>query len=161
MSKADVGKRFEVQFKKDWTNQFPNTWCFRLKDQMSGYKEVSGNPCDFLCYPGNRLYMVECKEHKGNSIPFTAIPQYERLLEHKNKTNVSPGCIIWFSEKDTVVWVSIYNMERMVLDGEKSIGLRMLTQDNNKYNIVILPSVKKRVMMETDYSILLNLKDGE
>ncbi len=124
-------------FKATWTKQFPGTFAFRLKDQMTGYKETSGNPCDFLCYPGNRLYMVECKEHKGMSIPFTAIIQYQRLLAFKDLMSVSPGVIIWFSEKDIVIWVSIYEMEKMVKDGKKSISLKML--DDDSYNIITIP----------------------
>lgn len=154
MSEASLGKKFEEIFCKDWQKCFPNTFIFRLKDQLSGYKETSQNPCDFICFPGNnKLFMVECKEHKGLSIPFAAIPQYERLLEYKDYQNVYPGIVVWFSEKDTVIWVSIQEMEKMVTAGEKSIGLRMLK--NKSYNIIILPSEKKRVFLKTDYRCLL------
>ncbi len=126
---------------------------------MTGYKETSGNPCDFLCFPGEKLFMVECKEHKGASIPFTAIPQYERLLEFKGLPKVFPGVMLWLSEKDLVMWISIVEMEKMVKDGKKSIGTKML--DEKSYNIVVIPSEKKRVYMDSDYSILTSLKDGE
>ncbi len=126
---------------------------------MNGYKETSGNPCDFLCFPGEKLFMVECKEHKGASIPFTAIPQYERLLEFKGLPRVFPGVMLWLSEKDLVMWISIVEMEKMVKDGKKSIGIKML--DEKSYNIVVIPSEKKRVYMDSDYSILTSLKDGE
>lgn len=126
---------------------------------MNGYKETSGNPCDFLCFPGEKLFMVECKEHKGASIPFTAIPQYERLLEFKGLPKVFPGVMLWLSEKDLVMWISIVEMEKMVKDGKKSIGIKML--DEKSYNIVVIPSEKKRVYMDSDYSILISLKDGE
>lgn len=159
MAKSSLGKKFEDKFKHDWQRCFPGTWQFRLKDQMTGYKETSQNPCDFLCFPGSRLFMVECKEHLGASIPFSAIPQFERLLEYENIKNVSPGVVIWFSEKDLVIWVSIYTMDQMVKDGEKSIGIRMLKE--GKYDIKVLPSTKKRLFMDTDYYCLLDLKDGE
>ncbi len=156
----NLGKSFEAKFKTDWRKTFPGTFIYRLKDLMNGYKETSGNPCDFLCFPNNgKLYMVECKEHKGASIPFAAIPQYERLLEYKDLPNIYPGVVVWFSEKDTVIWVGIKEMEKMVKDGEKSIGLRML--DKKMYNIIVLPSVKKRIFMDTDYSILATLKEDE
>ena len=157
MADTKRGKQFEARFQQDWMRIFPNTLVFRLKDQKTGYKETSKNPCDFLCLPNNELFMVECKEHKGASIPFSAIPQYERLLEYKDVKNVRPGVVIWFSEKDIVLWVSIQEMEKMVLAGEKSIGIRMLKED---YNIVIIPSKKLRVFMESDYSILVN-KNGD
>lgn len=80
---------------------------FRLKDQLTGYKETSQNPCDFLCKPTEKLFMVECKEHLGASIPFTAIPQYDRMLEYKDQLDVFPIILIWFSEKDRVIAVPI------------------------------------------------------
>lgn len=159
MADTSLGKKWEEVFKKTWREQFPGTFVFRLHDQMNGYREVSGNPCDFLCMPTNKLFLMECKEHKGASIPFADIPQYERLLEYKNMKNTFPGVLVWFSEKDTVIWVSIYEMEKMVNDGEKSIGLRMLK--DNKYKLAVLPAEKKRVFMTPDYSCLLDLKEGE
>lgn len=154
------GKTWEEKFKQDWKKTFPGTFIFRLKDQMTGYKETSGNPCDFLCYPGeNKLFMVECKEHKGASIPFTAIPQYDRLLEYKDCKNTFPGVMLWLSEKDKVMWISITEMEKMIKDGKKSIGIKMLT--DKSYNIIEIPSEKKRVYLDSDYTVLMNLKDGE
>lgn len=127
---------------------------------MTGYKETSGNPCDFLCFPGNnKLFLVECKEHKGASIPFTAIPQYERLLEYKDFPGVYPGVVLWLSEKDIVMWIGIKEMEKMVKDGKKSIGIKML--EDPSYNIMIIPSEKKRIYLESDYTSLLNFVDVE
>ena len=149
------GKLWEEHFKNNWKKSFPKTFVFRLKDNMNGYKETSGNPCDFLCFPGeNKLFMVECKEHKGASIPFTAIPQYERLLEYKDCPGVYPGVMLWLSEKDIVMWIGIKEMEKMVNDGKKSIGIKML--EDSLYNIMIIPSEKKRIYLESDYRGLLN-----
>ena len=154
------GKVWEEKFKQDWKKTFPGTFIFRLKDQMTGYKETSGNPCDFLCYPGeNKLFMVECKEHKGASIPFTAISQYDRLLEYKDCKNTFPGVMLWLSEKDKVMWISITEMEKMIKDGKKSIGIKMLT--DKSYNIIEIPSEKKRIYLDSDYTVLMNLKDDE
>lgn len=158
MANTDIGKKFEDRFKQDYQRCFPGTLLYRLPDQMSGYKETSGNPCDFLAYPGDCILMVECKAHKGVSIPFSAIPQYERMLDYKNLYKTNIGVVVWFYEKDIVVWVSIEEMEKMVLDGEKSIGLRMI--DSKKpykkaYNIITIPSKKLRTFMETDYNYLV------
>ena len=153
MSKTDLGKKFEEIFKQNWKKCFPGPFIFRLKDQMSGFLETSGNPCDFICFPSKYLFLIECKEHRGNSIPFTVIPQYERLLNYKDIQNVRPGILIWFSEKDKVIWVSIQEAEKMVLDGKKSISLKML--EEKSYNIIEIPSIKKRVFMESDYTILV------
>ena len=158
MANTDIGKKFEDRFKKDYQRCFPGTLIHRLPDQMSGYKETSGNPCDFLCYPKDLVLMAECKAHKGASIPFNVIPQYERMLEYKDLYKTYPGVVVWFYEKDIVIWVSIKEMEKMVLDGEKSIGLRMI--DNKKpykkaYNILQIPSKKLRTFMESDYNYLV------
>ena len=159
MASQDIGKKFEDRFKKDYQRCFPNTLIYRLPDQQSGYAGGgSTNPCDFICYSGDCVLMVECKAHKGSSIPFTAIPQYERMLSYKGTYKTYPGVIIWFYEKDTVIWVSIEEMEKMVLDGERSIGLRMI--DSKKpykraYNIIMIPSEKLRTFMESDYNYLV------
>lgn len=125
---------------------------------MNGYKETSGNPCDFITYPKDCILMVECKAHKGASIPFSVIPQYERLLEYKGLTKTFPGVVVWFYEKDTVIWVSVEEMEKMILDGEKSIGLRMIDEKKpykKSYNIITIPSKKLRTFMESDYNYLV------
>lgn len=159
IANTDLGKQFEDRFKVDYQACFPGTFLYRLPDQQSGYAGGgSQNPCDFICYPGNLELMVECKAHKGASIPFSAIPQYERLLEYKDCLKTFPGVVIWFYEKDLVLWVGIKEMEKMVLDGEKSIGIRMLNKSS--YNIITLPSEKLRKFMKTDYTYLVEALNG-
>ena len=164
MASQDIGKKFEERFKKDYIQCFPDTLIYRLPDQQSGYAGGgSTNPCDFMCYPGNCVLMVECKAHAKASIPFSAIPQYERLLDYKGKYKTFPGVVVWFYEKDTVIWVSIEEMEKMVNDGEKSIGLRMIDEKKpykKSYNIITLPSKKLRTFMETDYNYLVEVLNG-
>ena len=127
----NLGKKFEARFAQDWKRCFPNTLLYRLPDQQSGYAGGgSSNPCDYFCFPGDKLLMVECKCHAGQSIPFSAIRQYNKMLDYKDLYKTYPGVVVWFYEKDIVIWVSIEEMEKMVLDGEKSIGLRMI--DNKK-----------------------------
>ena len=159
MANTDIGKKFEERFRKDYIRCFPETLIYRLPDQQSGYAGGgSSNPCDFMCYPGDCVLMVECKAHKGASIPFTAIPQYDKQLDYKGLYKTYPGVVVWFYEKDIVIWVSIEEMEKMVSDGEKSIGLRMI--DSKKpykkaYNIITIPSTKLRAFMESDYNYLV------
>lgn len=151
------GKIFEDKFKQDWKNCFPNTFILRLYDTTNGFTGIA-NPCDFLCMPSSKLFLIECKSHDGGSIPFSAMPQYERLLEYKDCPNVVGGFIIWFKEKDKVIWCDIWTADKIYKDGHKSIQLSMLTKGT--YNLVELPSVKKRVYMETDYTILTSLYEG-
>ena len=153
------GKIFEEKFKQDWSKCFPKTLVFRLVDQVSGFKTTSQNPCDYLCFPGKKLFMIECKSHNGASIPFSVIPQYERLLEYKDYENVVPGIVMWFREKDKIIWGDILTLEKIYNDGNKSIQLKML--NNDKYNLKEIPSVKKRVYLEADYTYLVNLYGGK
>lgn len=165
MANTDIGKKFEERFRTDYKRCFPNTLIYRLPDQQSGYAGGgSSNPCDFLCFTGNEVLMVECKAHKGASIPFNAIRQYEKMLDFKGFEKTYPGVVVWFYEKDIVIWVSIEEMEKMVLDGEKSIGLRMI--DDKKpykkaYNIMTIPSKKLRTFMESDYNYLVEVLNGK
>jgi hypothetical protein len=109
--------------------------------------------------------MVECKAHAGASIPFSAIRQYEKMKDYQGLEKTHVGVVVWFYEKDTIIWVSIDEMVKMKeLDGEKSIGLRMI--DSKKpykkvYNIITIPSEKLRVFMETDYNYLVEVLNGE
>ena len=44
-------------------------------------------------------------------------------------------------------------------DGKKSFNIKMLKE--NTYRIIEIPSVKKRVFLDADYSVLKNLKEEE
>lgn len=46
----------------------------------------------------------------------------------------------------------------MIDDGKKSVGLKAIEEG---YRIIEIPSIKKRVFMDSDYSVLMNLEDGE
>lgn len=145
------GKAFEDQVKKQWQECFPGTFFMRLYDQVSGYKIVSQNPCDALAFVKGNLWLIECKSHDGSSIDFSAIPQYERLLNYKYFKNVHPGILVWFKQKDKVIWFPIDEAEKIHNSGEKSLGLRHL----GKYDIYEIPSEKLRVFMKTDYNKLV------
>ena len=149
---ADLGKKWETKFADTFEKQFPNRLIYRLPDQQSGYAGTGGsNPCDFLCYPGNCVLMVECKAHAGSSISFSAIRQYEKMLSYKDTYKTYIGVLVWFYEKDKIIWVSIEEMEKMVNDGEKSIGLRMLKENYpKKYCIIDVQAKKLRTFMEPD-----------
>jgi hypothetical protein len=161
MANTDIGKKWESKFKSTYEKQFPGTFIYRLPDQQSGYSGGSGsNPCDFFCYPADCFLMVECKAKSGASINFSEIRQYEKMKDYRGLEKTYPGVLIWFYEKDTIIWVPIDEMVKMrEVDGEKSIGLRMI--DENKpykklYNIINVPATKLRTFMEADLNYLVN-----
>jgi len=128
---------------------------------MSGFKTTSQNPSDFICYVYPNFYLCEIKTHKGASIPFEAIPQYERLQKYVGKKGCFCGVVLWLYEKDIdVLYIPISTIAKMKKDGEKSVGIRHL--DDDRYTIYKCPTIKKKpVFLDTDYSVLMNLKDGE
>lgn len=153
----NYGKEFEQKFKEDWMKTFPNGLLYRLPDQLSGYKNTSRNLCDFIGFNLNTLYLIECKSHRGASIPIANITQYDKLKDKVGIKGVRAGVVLWLIDKDIVMYVPMSTITQLKKDEEKSIGIRHL----NDYNIIQIPSTKKRVFMDSDYSILLNLKDGE
>lgn len=87
------GKQFEERFKKDWESTFPKSFLTRLPDQVSGYKG-SRNICDFIGYTHDKLFLLECKTHKGLSIPFSAISQHETLVKYVGLPGVRAGVVL-------------------------------------------------------------------
>lgn len=166
MANTTIGKRWEQKFKETWEKQFPSTFIYRLPDQQSGFSGVGGsNPCDFFCHPGNCMLMVECKAVSGASINFSEIRQYEKMKGYRGLEKTYPGVLVWFYEKDTIIWVSIDEMVKMrEADGEKSIGLRMIDDKKpykKQYNIINIPATKLRTFMEADLKYLVEVLNGE
>ena len=153
---TNYGKQFERKLKEDFL-KLENSTIDRLYDTMNGYKTVS-NICDFLAYRKPYLYYLEAKTIKGNTFPFTNLKQYDKLLPKVGIPGVRAGVVIWFIDHDKILYVPISTVKQMKKDGLKSVNIRTVL-DN--YNVYEIPSVKKRVFCEGDYSILLNLKDGE
>lgn len=85
------------------------------------------------------------------------ITQYDKLKTKVGIPGVRSGVILWLVDKDMVMYIPMSTMTELKNNGEKSVGVRHL----DDYNIYLIPSQKKRVFMDSDYSILLNLKDGE
>ena len=152
------GKQFEEQFRKDFLKTFPDGFILRLPDQMSGYKSYSQNPCDFICFTNGKLFLMECKSHKGASLPFDVITQFDKLASYSDIPDVYAGVVIWLYEKDKVLYAPINLIKRLKGDGKKSIGIKAL---NEYEEFIEIPSEKKRVMMSSDYSILLNLGENK
>lgn len=152
----DYGKAFEDKFKNDFIKTVPNCSLDRIYDVSLGYKSIS-NISDYIGYSYPNIYYLECKSHKGASIPFTSITQYEKLTKKVGIPGVRAGIVLWLYEKDIVMYVPISTITEIMKTGKKSVGI----VDLDKYNIKVVPSIKKRVFMDSDYSVLLDLKDGE
>jgi hypothetical protein len=62
-------------------------------------------------------------------------------------------------DHDKVVYLPTSTVTEMKKNGEKSFNIKML--EEKSYNIIVIPSEKKRVYLDSDYTILTELKDGE
>lgn len=151
----NYGKEFEIKFKEDFL-KLENSTIDRLYDVTTGYKSIT-QIADYIGYVYPNIFYCECKSHKGASIPIGNITQYDKLKDKIGIPGVRAGVILWLIEKDKVLYIPMSTVKQLKEQGEKSIGIRHL----GLYNIKEIPSIKKRVFMDSDYSILLNLKDGE
>ena len=152
------GKQFEVKFKEDFKRSFPNGTIDRIYDTTNGYKTIS-NISDFIGYNYPNIYYLECKSHQGNTFPLTNLTQYDKLKAKVGIKGVRAGVVLWFIDHDKVYYVPISTITQLKKDDKKSVNVKML-QDKS-YNIIEIPSVKKRVFLDSDYSCLANLEEGE
>ena len=104
------------------------------------------------------IWYAECKAHKGASIPFDAIPQYERLIKKSGIKGVRAGVIVYLYEKEKVLYVPATTITKLLEDGKKSVGIKALEEG---YRIIDIPSKKLRVWMDSDYSFFMDLEEGE
>ena len=151
------GKQFEAKVKEDIL-KLPDVSLERFPDQMSGYRG-SKNPSDFTLYQFPYYYYLEAKTTNENTFPISGLTQYDELLERKGRKGVRSGVVLWFIKWDTVVYVPVATFEQLKKDGKKSVNIKMVGSD--EYRIITIPSVKRRVFMDSDYSVLSSLKEGD
>lgn len=148
---SNLGKKWESDFKRDWKVTFENSLILRLYDTTNMYKGVQ-NPCDYITFVDGHLFLVECKETKGNtfSIEFR---QKDELKEYIGIKNVHPGVILWFSDHQKVVWIPIETFLKLEKDGKKSFNVKML--NSNDYEYIDMPLEVKRIYVNVNYNKLL------
>lgn len=147
------GKKFEERFKKDWIDSVKESFIYRLNDQMSGYMG-SSNICDFICYNYPNIFIIDCKSIQGNTLPFSDLRQYDKMLEYKNIKGLYVGFIVWFVDHDRVLWIPIQTMEKIKGEGLKSFNIRKMV-DPADYFFLEIPSYKMRTFMKSDYNALI------
>lgn len=153
----NLGKKFEERFKIDWIESFPMSTVTRLYDVTSGYTNIS-TISDFICYNYPNQFFIECKTHKGASIPFTNITQYDKMIKEVGKPGVRVGVILWLNEKDKVYYVPTSTITKMKEDGKKSVGIKSVSEG---YRIIEIPCKKLIHYMKCDFNCLMQLQDGE
>ena len=150
------GKKFEQKFQLDWKKSFPDGTIDRIYDTTNGFKTIS-NVSDFIAYNYPYIMYLECKSHLGNTWNWSYFTQYEKLLAKKDVKGTIAGVILWMVDHDKVVFLPIKEVEKMKADGLKSFNIKML--EEKSYNILQIPSTKKRTFLDSDYSVLMKIGD--
>ena len=154
----DRGKEFEAKFKDDFLKTVPNSTIDRLYDPVMGYISIS-NIADFIGFSAPHIFYLECKSCKGASLPFSNITQYDKLIKKIGIPGVRVGIVLWLYEKDVgIIYIPISTITKMKEEGKKSFGIKHL--NNIEYPSIILPSKKRKIFYDTDYSPLTQLPDG-
>lgn len=141
------GKAFEDTVKKAF-EKVEGVSIDRLRDAPRKLKGVD-NPSDFIVYKKPHEVYVECKSHKGNTLPFACIreEQIKGMTEKAKIAGVKAGIIIWYIDHDQTVWVPIAEVVSMREEGYKSINIKDL---NYPRNIIRIEGTKKRVYFDYD-----------
>lgn len=151
----NYGKQFEQKFLQD-IRQIPGVSVDRLYDQVSGYRSIS-NISDYIVYKYPEIFYMEVKSVHGNTFPLTNLTQYEKLKAKIGIKGVRAGVTIWFVDRDRVIYVPIETIVQMKKEDVKSVNIR--TIDDTAYEFISIPSVKKRVFMDSDYHVLFRNTD--
>ena len=149
------GKQYESKLKEDFS-KLSGAYIYRVPDQLGGLKGQTGI-CDFIgfCYPS--IFFLEAKTILGNTFPLTNFTQFDKLMSIPDYKGIHRGVMIWFQTHDTVVYVPLTTFMKLKQDNKKSFNIKYV--DSKEYECLVIPSVKKRVFMDSDYSVLLNLPE--
>lgn len=152
------GKQFESKLQEDIKKSFDSE-CFvmRIPDQMNGYKSTSRNVCDFILYVKGQLFLIEAKTILGNTFPLSNFTQFDKLMTIPDVKGIHRGVMIWFQNHSAVIYVPLLTIAKMKADGKKSVNIKKI--DEEGYEYIRIPSVQKRVFLDSDYSVLLELPD--
>lgn len=80
------------------------------------------------------------------------------MKDYVGKAGVRVGVVIWYQSQDVCVYVPIASVTDLVAKGKKSIRLKEVLEGT--VPSVVVPSKKKRVFLDCDYTCLLDLEEG-
>lgn len=151
MASKNKGKQFEEIIKKSFL-KVPDVSIDRLRDAPRKMKNVD-NPSDFIVYKKPHEIYVECKSHKGNTLPLSCIreEQIRGMTEKAKIDGVKAGIIVWFIDHDLTVWIPINEIVFWRDIGNKSINIKNI-QDKHIERIrhIVIQGRKKRVYFDYD-----------
>lgn len=157
------GKDFEGEVRNS-IEKVDGVYILRLYDPQGGYLSVA-NPCDFIAYKKPTMYMLECKSHKGNTLPiysndpkkkygvFTNT-QWEGMLNASEKGIVA-GAIVWWIDRDVTKFIPID-----VLQHYRDMGMKSIRYDDPFSAIFPIKGTKKRIYFDYDFTEFFNIFGG-
>lgn len=149
------GKQYEEKLKEDFS-KMSGAYIYRVPDLMNGFKGITGI-CDFIGFKYPNIFFLEAKTIIGNTFPLTNFTQFDKLMSIPDFQGIHRGVLIWFQTHDRVLYVPVLTIDKMKKDGKKSVNIRTIDEDG--YSYCEIPSVKKRVFLDSDYSVLLTLPE--
>lgn len=151
------GKQWESKLKEDFS-KMSGAYIYRVPDQLGGMKGQTGI-CDFIAYKFPKIFFIEAKTILGNTFPLTNFTQFDKLMSIPNIQGVHRGVMLWFQDHQRVLYVPLLTIAKMKQDGKKSVNIR--TIDSDGYEYLNVPSVQKRVFLDSDYSVMMELPDND
>ena len=150
------GKKFEEDFKKSMDKY--NIWNYRLRDSSGSWSNNKGsrftpkNICDYIAYNNGGLYLLELKSHKGSSLPFAAISDYQlKGLSSIYYSGIKAYFIINMRDKGKAYAIEALKIKTYTeTSGRKSIPISFMDDEG-----IEIKGVKKRTRYEYDVEELL------
>lgn len=152
MSRSNKGKKFEDVIRESFL-KVPGVSIDRLRDAPKKLKGVD-NPSDFIVYKKPHEIYIECKSHKGNTLPFSCIreEQIKGLSEKAKIDGVKAGIIVWYIDHDLTYWIPIREITRLIAEGKKSLNVKAF---NTSLNHIYIQGKKKRIYFDYDMNKFL------
>ncbi|MBU3102964.1 Holliday junction resolvase RecU [Clostridium gasigenes] len=153
----NIGKVFEEEFKSSINNEH---WYYRFNDGTSAYnKDIANknirfqakNICDCQVMARDKLFLLELKNTKGASLPFTNIKANQvEGLSNINHNKIKAYFIVCFRDKEKCYAVEA-KLVKYFIDKATS---RSIPQAWFKSNCIEIPMIKKRVRYKYDLELL-------
>lgn len=148
MASKNKGKAFEDVIKKSF-EKVDGVSIDRLRDAPRKMKNVD-NPSDFIVYKKPYEMYVECKSHKGNTLPFSCIreEQIKGMTEKAKIDGVKAGVICWYIDHDITVWYPIDVINASIEAGNKSLNVKDIDTFASQEGCIVIQGKKKRVYFD-------------
>lgn len=149
------GKKFEEDFKKSMDKY--NIWNYRLRDSSGSWSNNSKsrftakNICDYIAYKNGGLYLLELKSHKGSSLPYTAISDYQlKGLSDIDYPGIKAYFIINMRDKEKTYAIEALKIKTYIeTSGRKSIPISFMDNEG-----IEIKGIKRRTRYEYEVSEL-------